>query len=790
VIRPLEGLRVVDLADERGEMCGRLLADLGADVLRVEPPRGAVSRRLPPFASDGKTSLFFALRNAGKRGVALDVETAGGHEALHALLADADVLLESFAPGRLAELQLAPDVLIERHPHLIVTSMTDFGQTGPYRDFLSTDLVGFAMGGMMHRCGRPERPPVNMPGALAVDTVGMTAAFATLMAVWQRIDTHEGQHVDVSAFESLASLADWSIPSYSITQTIGPRTGAGIYSLYRCADGWVRMIVLVKHHWQALMEWMEHPEELSDPALDEFIPRLVNHAKIEKVVEKFFADRKMIEVAEEAQARGLAATPLLRPGEVLTNAHATARRSFRDVDVAEGLRVKLPAGVLTSGGERLHGESRVPRLGEDGAGAWLESEIRKGLWPTTAPSQRATRRPFEGVRVLDFGVGAVGVEVGRFFAEYGADVVKFESREAPDFIRIIMGTEMNPSFASSSRSKRSFGVNVKSERGLALVHEFVKQADVLIENNAGGVMERIGLGYDALRELNPRLVMFSSQMVGSFGPWGRWIGYGPSTHPVSGLQHLWNYPEDVDAPAGSTNVYPDHFVGRVGAFAAVAGILQRERTGEGVHLDAAQFESAMEMIGDLLAKESEAPGSVAPQGNASLRGSPWGCFRCAGEDEWCVVCVRSDDEWRALAAAMGEPEWAMRDDFATETGRRAAAAEIEEGISAWTSELEPGDVMHRLQAAGVPAGVVMHPAHLNVDPHLEARGFLARVEQPELGTLTLEGEAFRASGWDPARIERAPKLGEHTRELAKERLGLDDAEIDALVEEGVLEVPV
>jgi crotonobetainyl-CoA:carnitine CoA-transferase CaiB-like acyl-CoA transferase len=791
MIRPLGGLRVVDLADERGEMCGRMLADLGAEVLRVEPPGGAVSRQLPPFAADERTSLFFGLRNLGKRGAVLDLGSEADREHLHALLAEADVLLESFAPGTLAGWGLDPDALRARHPHLVVTSMTGFGQSGPYRDFEWTDLVGFAMGGMMHRCGAPSRPPVVMPGALASDNLGVTAAFATLMALWQRIDTHTGQHVDVSAFEALAALSDWSIPSHSINPVAGTRAGAGIYSLYRCADGWVRMIVLVKHHWKALLEWMGHPEELADPALEEFVPRLIRHAEIEKVIERFFADRKMIEVAEEAQARGLAATPLLRPGEVLENAHTKARGSFRDVDVADGVRVRMPAGLLTHEGERVHGGDRVPRLGEHGQGAFSDDRAAgASLWPIAAPSQRASRKPFDGIRVLDFGVGAVGVEIGRFLAEYGADVIKVESRGAPDFIRTIMGTEMNPSFASSSRSKRSFGVNLKTERGLALVHELARSADVVIENNAAGVMERIGLGYEKLAELNPRIVMFSSQIVGSFGPWSGWIGYGPSTHPVSGLQWLWNYPEDVDAPAGSTNVYPDHFVGRIGAFAVTAGLLQREKSGRGLHLDAAQFESAMEMIGDLLAQESESPGSVRPLGNASRRGAPWGCYPCAGDDEWCVVCVRSDEEWQALRRAMGDPAWARSEAFVSEAGRRAAQGEVEAGLAAWTCARSPHDVMQALQQAGVPAGVVTHGGHLNADPHLKERGFLAIVEQPDLGTVTFEGEAFHGSGWDPARIGHAPRLGEHTREIAVERLRLDEAEIDALVAEGVLELSV
>ena len=167
----------------------------------------------------------------------------------------------------------------------------------------------------------------------------------------------------------------------------------------------------------------------------------------------------------------------------------------------------------------------------------------------------------------------MGVELGRLLAEYGADVLKVESPDFPDFIRTIMGTMMNPSFASSSRSKRGFAVDVKTKKGLEVVERLVRRADVFIENNAAGVMERLGLGPRRLRELNPRIVAFSSNMTGSKGPWSHWVGYGPSTHPLAGLQWLWNYPEDVDQPAGSTNVHPDHLVGRVGAMAVLAGLV-------------------------------------------------------------------------------------------------------------------------------------------------------------------------------------------------------------------------
>ncbi len=224
-MRPLDGMRVVDLADEKGELCGRLLADLGADVIRVEPPEGAISRRLPPFvprvgsagaendAGNDASSLYFAVRNAGKRGVTLDIGTAAGRERLHELLSSADIFIESFAPGTLARNELHPNSLRERYPKLVLVSITDFGQTGPYRDYRGTDMIGFAMGGMMHRAGIFAKPPIVAPGALAYDAVGVTAAYATLLAIFKQFNTGLGQHVDVSVMESVANLSDWALPS-------------------------------------------------------------------------------------------------------------------------------------------------------------------------------------------------------------------------------------------------------------------------------------------------------------------------------------------------------------------------------------------------------------------------------------------------------------------------------------------------------------------------------------------------------------------------------------------------
>ena len=239
---PLVGLRVVDLADEKGELCGRLLADLGADVLRLEPPSGAVSRGLPPFAVDGKTSLYFAYRNAGKRGATIDLETEEGRESFLELLAETDILVESFRPGYLDDLGISPERLMALYPQLVVTSISDFGQTGPYAGYVATDMVAVAMGGMMYRAGIRSKPPVVVPGSFAYDVAGGSGAMGTLLAFWKRLQTGRGQHVDVSVMEAVANLTDWSLPNFSLNPGIGERAGSGIYTLYRCSDGFIRMI--------------------------------------------------------------------------------------------------------------------------------------------------------------------------------------------------------------------------------------------------------------------------------------------------------------------------------------------------------------------------------------------------------------------------------------------------------------------------------------------------------------------------------------------------------------------
>jgi len=280
----------------------------------------------------------------------------------------------------------------------------------------------------------------------------------------------------------------------------------------------------------------------------------------------------------------------------------------------------------------------------------------------------------------------------------------------------------------------------------------------------------------------------SSQLLGSRGAWANWIGYGPSTQPIGGLVHLWNYADQAE-PAGSTSIFPDHLAGRLSALVALAALVRRERTGRGGHGEVAQAEAVTNMIGDWLLREGVAPGSVVPMGNRSERGAPWGAYPCAGVEQWVAITVRDDEDWGRLRLSLGNPEWAERPEFATAAGRRAAHDELDHELAEWTRARSRVDVTATLQMFKVPVAPMFTGSDQAADPHYQARGYPRWLEQQDLGWICMEGPCFRASGMSDVRLFQAPLLGQHTREICRELLGLADSEVEKLVAAGTLEVP-
>ncbi|CAO5147436.1 putative CoA-transferase Rv1866 [Frankia sp. AiPs1] len=816
---PLVGVRVLDLADGGAETTGRLLADLGADVVRVEPPGGAASRRHAPLS--GTTSLYALTHGANKRSVTADLGTDAGRGLLWRLVATADLLVTTARPGELEAVGLGPDALLARRPELVVVSVTDFGRTGPYRDWAATEGVHLALGGVLARSGLPGRPPLLPPGFPATESAAAQAAWAGLAAYAERLRTGQGGLVDVSVLEATAQVLD---PGFGISGTAlggtpafrGPRgrpDARHLYPIFRCADGWVRICILSGRQWQGMFRWLGEPAEFADPELAAIGRRFAAVDRIYPAIGRLFAPLRREEVLAAARAHGVPAAPLLGPAEVLVGEQFQARGAFTELPVGQrratvpdgfveidGIRagIRLPAAAAGQHTAQVLAELDRPAApterveGAEPAEPVAAAGARAGEWPDGEAIPAVRGRPFTGLRVLDLGVIVVGAELGRLFADLGAEVIKIENRAFPDGSRQSLdGSAMSPGFAYGHRNKLGLGLDLRSPEGARLFRRLVAHSDVVLSNFRPGTLEALGLGPRELARVNPRIIVADSSAFGSTGPWADRMGYGPLVRAAAGLTALWRYPDDPDGYSDASTIYPDHVVARLSATAVLAMLLARRRTGRGGRVSVAQAEVMLGQLAPLLALESLAPGALAPEVDLPGADAPHGVYPCAGDDEWCVVTIRGDAEWDRLVGLLGDAALAGSDDprFADAAARRARRAGIDAALSAWTRGRTPRQAAAELQAVGVPAGMMQRVVNLIDDPHLVERGFLRTLRHPCLAEPlpTEGGPAVSTLLADPP-SRPAPLPGQHSRDVLRGILGLTDGEIDRLVADGVVEI--
>ncbi|WP_164478577.1 CaiB/BaiF CoA transferase family protein [Mycolicibacterium stellerae] len=793
---PLSDLRVIDLTDGVAGVAGRVLADMGADVILVEPPGGAATRRQPPLHRGH--GLRFATTHSNKRGVVIDLDSAQGPDRLLGLIDGADLVLESYPPGYLERRGVGPDTMRERHPGVVVTSVTDFGQTGPYRDYTANDAVLTAMSSALTRSGAPGREPLLPPGELASQTAAVHVAFAALLAVYHARRTGRGDYVDCSLFDLAVQDLDPAL-GMGGTATMGqPLTELPpgrpdrrmLYPVLPCADGHVRMFIGSAKQWRAVFTWLGEPESLSDPSLEQFFTRFLNWDKIRPALVELFADKSRDEIVTYASEQGVAVAPLSTPAEILRSDHVEQRRSFRTAEVAPGLVGAIANGFVEFDRQRAGFRHRAPEPGEHDHLLQAETRSRRAVEPA-----RPARRPLEGVRVLDLGVIVVGAETGRSLADQGADVIKIETREFMDGARQSDGPDRcGYSFALGNRGKRSFGLNLRAKAGKEVFRQLVAKSDVVLTNFKPGTLESLGLSYQELRSVNPRIIVVESSAWGASGPWSKRMGYGPLVRSTIGLTQLWRHPgasdEFGDDQFGDDmTVYPDHAAGRAGSTAVMAALLERERTGVGRRIELAQMDTVFGQLVTEFLRESLEPGSLVASGNCAEFDAPSGLYRCSGEDAYCAVAVDGDDEFERLAAATDRLDLATDPRYRTAADRVAHRDQLDEALGAWMAGLIPVQAQDRLQAAGVAAGAAVHASELPDNPQLNARRQFGSLPQPGYD------EPLQAE-MGPALFENIPEpelrpaslMAADTVEVCRDILGMSDAEVDKLVAAGVLEV--
>jgi crotonobetainyl-CoA:carnitine CoA-transferase CaiB-like acyl-CoA transferase len=418
---PLAALRILDLTEGAAEWCGRILADFGAEVIRVEPSGGSRGRVDP---------VGFAVRNANKVGVVLDLDSPAGRQELQRLAADSDLLLESFSEVQAQQHQLTPAALLAANPALVVVSITDFGRTGPQRNRVATEDVLAAAGGVLSRSGLPGATPLLPPRGVVAQTVGVHAAWAALVAYVKRLRTGVGEHVDVSALEAVVHGFD---PGFGTQGSAAagraegfPRdrpAAANFYPIYPCADGHVRICILSTRQWRAMFSWLGEPAEFADPRYDTIAARFDAAESLNPLIAALFAHRTRDQLVTEGSARGVPIAGVLTVDEVLDSEHFTSTCTLVHSEIADGLSATVPSGYAFVDGVRAGLRRRAPQIGEHDYLLAAARSARPG--PALGlPSLPSGAAPLTGLRMLDLGVIVFGAELGRLFADQGADVIK------------------------------------------------------------------------------------------------------------------------------------------------------------------------------------------------------------------------------------------------------------------------------------------------------------------------------------------------------------------------------
>jgi len=805
---------VLDLTDVQGALCARLLGDLGADVVRVEPPGGAALRRLPPLEEGlppGEASHAQWFYDVNKRGVVLDPASSQGCSRLAELLAAADVAVTALAPDLLAAASIPRASLAACHPRLVVVDVTPFGRSGPHAGWRGSDLVCAARAGMVYVNGHPGGPPIAPFGLQAYNSAGVFGAMGALLALRAREQTGQGGVIDVAIAQATAGAVEHVTGFYRQNGLIERRRGTLHWSRYfrigRCIDGHVLHSTM--GDWTTLAEWVAMDGEawdLLDPRWEEPPARKEHAEHLFDCLDRWAAQHAVAELMEGAQLRRLPYA-MVQPAEAIAGDEQLAARGFPVALRTTADRVvPFPGPPFLSSATPVVLRRPPPHLGQhddevarDAAwrvpGAVAGETPRAAVAACSVADRRTTAavpsRVLDGTLVLDFTWVVAGPVATRILADQGARVVKVERRDAADF-----GNRRGGLTGNLNRGKQSIVLNLTDPRALEIVRALARQADVVIDNFSARVMRNWGLDYESLRALNPDVIAVAMSGFGLTGPSRDFVSYGPTLQALLGFPYLMCAPGGE--PAGWGYSWSDMLGGMMGALATLAALRHRDATGEGQLVDLGQYGNLAALLGPASCELLRGH-AVAPPGNGSQEGDavPYGLLRCAAEpdpdgalddDRWLALAVLGDDDWRRLAALLaadGEA-WAQDAALVTLDGRRAARGDLEQRLSKWARSRRAGDLERRLQDAGVAAGLVANAADLSADPQLAHRGYFETVATPEGRRETFDGIPF-VSGTLPGRVTApGPLLGEHTDLVLRDLLGLSANEIAVLRAEGAI----
>ncbi|MBI4083449.1 MAG: CoA transferase [Candidatus Lambdaproteobacteria bacterium] len=817
----LAGLKVIELGGGvSAAYAGKLMADLGAEVVKIEPPGGEPGRLCPPFragAPDPEGSGTFLYLNTNKRSLVLDLARPEERAGLDELARRADLLIHNLSRKEMAAQGIEFERLSALNPRLVLLSVTPFGLTGPYRDYVGNDLVLVHGGGWGWICPGPgtdpARPPLKPFGHHGVLQAGIHGALAALAMHYGTLHGAPGEHVDCSIQEVQTGYLGRAILDYSYLGKIDSRLSARKFApagFYQTADSQIVIVCVEEDQWQRVAALMGNPAWTRRPEFATRELRGENFRAFNPLVEAWTRQWNTEALYLKCQEHKIGSGPVFRYEQLLGFEHLKARGFATPLDHPRAGRLILPGApyALTQPWWKLRraapllGEAQAERERLLGGGTPAAAAAAPALPAALRPGAGQPPLPLAGVRVLDFTWVWAGPYCTMYLANLGAEVIKVESASRLDHARRVkvypqgMEGSINRSgyFNEWNQGKKSLGLSLSDPKGIELVKRLVPSCDVVMSNFATGVMERLGLGHEELHRINPQLVVAAISGYGQTGPWKNFTAYGSAVVPLSGVSASTGYPDDNGLAQEVGIAYGDNNAGIYAAYAIVAALVARKRQGGGQYIDISMWESMIATGFDGWMNYALGNPPYPTMGNRDPAVAPHNLYRCVGEDTWLALACETEEQWqalcsvmgRALGGMMGQPGLAGDPRFRDRAARKANEDALDALIGAWCAGQERWALTHTLQAAGVPAFPSLSAKDLVENEHLKARNYFTRLSHAEVGVRTHVGIPWRLTRRRNGVRTPAPLFGADTDEVAR-LAGLDEAEIAALRARKVLQ---
>ncbi len=795
-VSALSDLRVLELSSGvAAEYCGKLLADFGARIIKVEPPgTGTHTRTMGPFAAAGQppeSSGLFAYLNTNKQSVVLDPASPAGLQALRDLIRTVDVVIDDNPKGYLEELGIGPTTC-SAHPALIVCSITPFGYEAPpaLQIARSVNVLHSSWGYHSPCHADPAKPPLTGAGRFLPDyESGLGAALTIAAAVYGRESSGHGQFIDVSQQASMASLVDYVL-GQMVAGTMEVSTRRQAYDLggpatfFQCRDGYVYLWMSEPGHWNGMSTLMGEPawmREYPERWLELHVtPERIDRCRAE--IARWMKDQDKSDVASRAQKLGVPLVPVNTMEDVFQSSQMQFRKFFTQIEHPTLGKLHYPTVPYRLSETPARIDQPAPLLGQHTDQVLREvSQSRPIRTPRGETVQRGG--PLQGVRVLEVTKIWAGPYTGKLLTFLGAEVIRVESYDSLDATRAFGNKDVNdaPGFQAINPGKYSVQLSMKSQEGRRLVQELAKVSDIFIENLRPGAAKRMGLGYEVLRAIKPDIVAVSMSMHGNEGPLSYQTGYAPCFSSLAGLCHMAGY--EGGPPVLLNQRYGDSSYGTAAAYAAVVALHHRRLTGKGQFIDVSAVESLAAMLGDCFMDYFVTGEVPARPGTRHPELVPHGLYPCADE-EWISIAIQSDEEWRALCEAMEQPSLAAR--YADASARRLNVLALDAELAAWTRSRGARELAGELQRRGVAAFKSLNSIDLVSDETLWQREFYSHVTDHKERSIPIVGAPWRMSATAHSIGRAAPNLGEQNDYVLGELLGLSAEERQRLVAEKVI----